>query len=130
MAAGDPNLVNLANCFFLLNAETGGIIQTSERSVNSKLKEIFFASLGYVAGYVFYDFVASQDFTAIVNGTSGIAAAAPGVALTLANDLGIGAAKNGVATGTIYTTGVRISHQGEDLRMISGQTLQRHGITV
>ena len=128
MAAGDPILINLSSATFLLTAETGVIIQSSDRSVESKLKEIFDASKGYVMGYVFYDFVASVDFNAIVNGVTGLALAAPGVALTLANDLGIGTAKNGVATGGIYTKSVKVSHQGEDLRMISGSAVQRAGI--
>ena len=129
MAAGDPVLINLTGATFLLNAETGCIIQSSERAVDSKLKEVFDASKGYTVGYVFYDFVASADFSAIVNGTTGLAIAAPGVALTLANDLGICTNKNGVATGGTYTRSTRVSHQGEDLRMISGSTLQRHGIS-
>lgn len=128
MAAGDPIMINLASATFLLTAETGVIIQSSERSVESKVKEVFNAAVGYTIGYVFYDFVANADFSAIVNGTTGLAVAAPGVALSLANDLGIGAAKNGVATGGTYTRSVRVSHQGEDLRMISGTTVQRHGI--
>lgn len=129
MAAGDPILIQLASATFLLTAETGVIIQSAERSVESKVREVFNAAVGYTVGYVFYDFVANQDFSAIVNGTTGHAVAAPGVALTVANDLGIGAGKNGVAAGLLYTRSVRISHQGEDLRMISGSTVQRHGIT-
>ncbi|HEX8312163.1 MAG TPA: hypothetical protein VF614_12645 [Chthoniobacteraceae bacterium] len=132
MAAGDHVLINLTGATFLLTAETGCIIQSSERSVDSKMKEVFDASKGYTIGYVFYDFVASADFSAIVNSpsnaTTGLCIAAPGVALTLANDLGIGASKNGVAAGGTYTKSVKISHQGEDLRMISGSTIQRHGI--
>jgi hypothetical protein len=129
MAAGDPILINLASATFLLSAETGVIIQSEERNVDSKLREVFNAAVGYTTGLVFYDFVASQDFSAIVNGTTGHAVAAPGVALSIATDLGIGAAKNGVATGGNYTRSVRVSHQGEDLRMISGTTTQRHGIS-
>lgn len=129
MAAGDPILVNLSGATFLLNAETGVIIQSADRSVDSKLKEIFDASVGATTGYVFFDFVATQDFNAILNGTTGLAIAAPGVALTQANDLGIGTAKNGVSAGGTYTKSVKVSHQGEDLRMISGSTIQRQGIT-
>jgi hypothetical protein len=129
MAAGDPILINLPTATFLLTAETGVIIQSSDRSVDSKLKEVFDQSKGYTVGFVFYDFVANADFNAIVNGTTGLTIAAPGVALTLANDLGIGTAKNGVSAGGTYTRSVRVSHQGEDLRMISGTTIQRQGIT-
>jgi hypothetical protein len=129
MALGDPILINLASATFLLSAETGCIIQSSERDVDSKLKEVFNAAAGYTSGYVFYDFKASSSWSAIVNGTSGLAIAAPGVAITLANDLGIGTNKNGVSSGGIYTTSVKISHQGEDLRMISGQAVQRQNIS-
>lgn len=129
MAAGDPILINLTGATFLLSAETGVIIQSSERSVSSKNREVFDAAVGYTIGDVYFDFVANQDFSAIVNGTTGLAIAAPGVVLTVANALGIGTAKNGVATGGIYTQNVRVSHQGEDLRMLSISTKQRHGVT-
>jgi hypothetical protein len=125
MAAGDPQFINLPGCTFLLEEEDGVIIQSSDRSIDSKLKEIFNAAVGATTGYVFYDFKATQDFNAIVNGTDGLSAAAPGVALVLANDLGIGTAKNGVSAGGLYTTSAKVSHQGEDLRMISGSTIQR-----
>lgn len=129
MAAGDPVLINLTGATFLLTEETGVIIQSEDRSVDSKLKEVFDASVGATIGYVFFDFVATQDFNAIVNGTTGITLAAPGIALTLANDLGIGTNKNGVSAGGLYTKSVKVSHQGEDLRMVSGSTIQRQGIT-
>lgn len=128
MAAGDPILLNLAAATFLLTAETGVIIESFERSVDSKVKEVFDASKGYTVGYVHYDFAANISWSAIVNGTTGFTLAAPGVALVIANDLGIGAAKNGVATGGIYTRSVNISHAGEDLRKISGTAVQRHGV--
>jgi hypothetical protein len=129
MAAGDPISINLTGTTFLLTAETGVLVQSEERNIESKLKEVFSTSGGYTIGYVFYDFVATQDFSAIVSGTTGVAIAAPGVALSLANDLGIGTAKNGVSAGGLYTKTVRISHQAEDLRMISGSTIQRQNIS-
>jgi len=129
MAAGDPVIINLSGATFLLSAETGVIIQSTDRSIDSKLKEVYSPVVGATTGYVFYDFVATQDFSAIVNGTTGVALAAPGVALTLANDLGIGTAKNGVSAGGLYTKSVKVAHQGEDLRMISGSTIQRQGIS-
>ena len=128
MAAGDPVLINLPTATFLMAAETGVIIESSERDVESKVKEIFNAAVGYTIGYVFYDFMASINWSAILNGTTGLAAAAPGVALTMANQFGIGTLMNGVATGGIYTKTVKISHQGEDLRKISGTAMQRAGV--
>jgi hypothetical protein len=129
MAAGDPILINLSGATFNMSAETGCIIQSSGRQVESKMKEVFNAALGYTIGYVFYDFVANTDFRAIINGTTGLTVIAPGVVSTLANDLSVGTAKNGVATGGIYTRTVNITHEGEDLRMISGTAVQRHGIS-
>src|SRR4051812_29548115 len=102
MAAGDPILINLSGATFLLTPETGVIIQSGDRTVDSKLKEVFNAAVGYTMGFVFFDFLATQDFTAIVNGSTGVAIAAPGVALSIANDLGIGTAKNGVSAGGTY----------------------------
>jgi hypothetical protein len=129
MALGDPQLINIPGCTFLLSEEEGVIVQSSERTVDSKQKDIFDASVGATIGYVFYDPKATQDFTAIINGTDGLAIAEPGVALTMANALGVGTNKNGVSAGGLYTTSVKISHQGEDLRMISGTTIQRQRIT-
>lgn len=124
-----PVLVNISSATFLLTAETGCIIQSADRSVDSKLKEIYDASLGYVMGYVFYDFVATQDWNSILNGTTGLAIAAPGVALSLANTLGVASGQNGVNAGGTYCKTVKISHGSEDLRMLSGSTIQRAAIS-
>lgn len=92
------------------------------------MKEVFDASKGYTIGEVHFDFVASISWSAIINGITGLALAAPGVAITFATDLGIGTTKNGVATGGIYTRTVSVSHAAEDLRKISGTAMQRNGI--
>ena len=128
MALGDPVLVDLPNATFLMAAETGVIIESEDREVESKLKEIYNAALGYVCGLVFYDFMASYNWSAILNGVTGLALAAPGVALSLANSFGIGTNMNGVATGGIYSKNVKVSHAGEDLRKISGTAMQRGGV--
>lgn len=130
MAEGDPVLVgtSISGATFLLTAETGAIIQSSSREVSAQEREVFDASVGDVIGVVYFKFLATQNFSAIVNGVTGVTLAAPGVALALANSLGIGANQNGVAAGGLYTQTVNITHQGEDLRMISGTTKQRKGI--
>jgi hypothetical protein len=129
MALGDPILINLSGCTFALSAETGAIIQSHNRGVASKKKDVFNMTTSATIGYVFYDFSANYSWSAIVNGSTGLAIAAPGVVLTLANDLGIGTNKNGVNSGGIYTTSFDCSHGEEDLRMISGNAEQRIGIT-
>lgn len=131
MAAGDPILINLPYATFLMQPETGVIVESADREVESKLKEIFNAALGYTAGLVFYDFMASVNWSAIVNGTTGLNLAAPGVALTLANNavLGVGTLQNGVATGGLYSKNVKFAHQPEDLLKVSGTAMQRAGIS-
>ena len=130
MAAGDPVLVDLTGATFLMAAETGGIIQSADRDITSKLKEIFDAAKGYVAGYVFYDFIANIAFNAILNGSTGLALAAPGVALTLANNASLIAATggNGVSSGGVYVKDVKLNHASEELIMISGNAFQRAGV--
>ena len=128
MAAGDPVLVNLPNATFLMAAETGVIIESSDREVESKWKDIFNAATGYTLGYVVYDFLASINWSAILNGITGLALAAPGVALTMANQFGVGTAQNGVSSGGVYTKTAKVAHQGEDLRKISGTAVQRGGV--
>ena len=141
MAQGDPILVSLTGATFLLTAETGIIVESEDRTIDSKLREVFDASKGYTVGYVFYDFTAHYNWSGVINGTTGLALVAPGVAMTTANDLSVAAALstltstfqqyNGVhkSTGGIYTQSVNIRHGGEDLRMISGTAIQRTGIT-
>ena len=130
MAAGDPVLINLSAATFLMAAETGVIIQSADRDITSKLKEVYDASKGYVSGYVFYDFIANISFNAILNGTTGLALAAPGVALTMANNTSLVTATggNGVATGGVYVKDVKLNHASEELIMLSGSAFQRAGV--
>ena len=130
MAAGDPVLINLAGATFLFAAETGCIIQSADREITSKLKEIFSGSAGAVIGYVFYDFVANIAFNAILNGSTGLALAAPGVALAMANNTSLITATggNGVASGGVYVKDVKLNHAAEELVMLSGSAFQRAAI--
>jgi hypothetical protein len=121
MALGDPVLIDLPNAKFLLSSETGVIIESFDLEVDSKLKEIFDASKGYTVGYVFYDFVGNQSWNAYVNGTTGLALAQPGVAITYANSLG-------VTSGGVYTKTVKISGGGEELFKIAGTSMQRQNV--
>lgn len=126
---GDPVLINLTGVSFLLSAETGCIIQSSDREVEATWKDIFDASKGYDVGSVVFNPKASISFDAYLNGTTGLAIAQPGVALTLANTLGVGTNQNGVSAGATYCRTVKISHQTEDLRKVSGTAIQRGAVT-
>ena len=109
-------------------AETGCIIQSEERDTQSAVKKVYSASAGMTVGNVFHDFVANYNWAAILSGTTGLPSAQPGVAITLANSFGVGANANGVSSGGIYCLTSKISHQAEDLRMVSGTAEQRPGI--
>lgn len=95
-----------------MTAETGGIIQTYTRSTGSKLIEVYDPTVGYSTGFVFHDFTADYNVEIITTGSTGVAAASVGVALTLAGVT----AGGGVPSGTIYTLGTNLNHSGEQLR--------------
>jgi len=135
MAQGDPTSVNLSGTSFLLNAETGVIIESEERDIACSFRNVFSASAGYDIGFVAYNWMASYSFSGLVNGTTGLAVIAPGFAMTTTNDLSASAATasptyHGVAktAGGIYVQSARLSHPGEELLSISGTALQRAGV--
>jgi hypothetical protein len=127
MAAGDPiKLGALAtNGVFLMTSETGIIISSYRRNVDSKKFEFYDGSAGQVTGVVYHDFKATYEIKGATNGTTGLMAASVGVALTITNT----SAGFGVATGGIYTDSVQIDHQSEQLREITVQATQRASIT-
>lgn len=112
MAAASPILLGLSGATFLLTAETGGLIQSYSRNTGSKWLDVYDASVGYTVGHVAHDFTADYSVEVISTASTGVCAASPGVALTLANVTTGG----GVDSGTIYTLGTGLSHQGEQLR--------------
>lgn len=110
---------------FLLQAETGIVIGSFSRKTDSKKVEIYDASVGYTTGDIYHDFKADYDVKGRQNNTTGIAAAAPGVAVTLANT----STGNGVTTGLIITQNTNIDHSSENPREFSISAMQRPGIT-
>lgn len=126
MAAGDPiKLGSLAtNVVFLLSAETGIIIESWDRDIDAKKLEQYDASVGYVTGQIYYDFKAVYSIKGKIAGTTGLAVAAVGVVLTIANTN----TAHGVGAGGIYPDSVKLSHQGEQLRDIEISATQRHSI--
>lgn len=112
MAAADPIIIGLSGAVFLMPAETGGLVQNYSRNTGSKLLDVYDASLGYTVGHVFHDFTADYSVEIIPTGSSGVAAASVGAALTLAGPTSGG----GVSSGTIYTLGTSLTHTPENLR--------------
>lgn len=125
MAADDPILLNLTGATFLLSAETGGIIQSFSQSDSRKKLEVYDGASGKTTGLVYHDPRATFNVRIISTGTTGVAAASPGVALTLAN----AATTNGVATGGIYTDTVERGHQAGQLQEFTVTATQIPGIS-
>ena len=113
MAAGDPvKLGALATgVIFLLSAESGIIIESYDRDVDSKKLEQYDASVGYTTGVIYHDFKA-------------MVAAAVATALTITNP----STGYGVGSGGIYTDSAKVSHQGEQLRELNISATQRAAI--
>ncbi len=123
MAAGDPVLLGslATNGVFLMTSETGIIIDSFSRVVDSSKFDFYDGSLGYISGTVYHDFKAVITIKGAANGSTGIMAASIGVAITITNTQ----SGNGVSTGTQYTDRFEIGHQAGQLREVTLTTMQR-----
>src|SRR5574337_1042183 len=101
MAAGDPILLGslATNGVFLMTSETGIIIDTFRRVVDSSKFDFYDGSKGYISGTVYHDFKATYTIKRAANGASGIMAASIGVSIGITNT----SSGNGVSSGSIYT---------------------------
>jgi hypothetical protein len=124
MAAQDPILVGLSGATFLLTAESGGIIQSFSRNTDRQRIDVTDHSVGYDTGFVSWNPKANYNVRVITTAATGICAASPGVALTLANTT----TGNGVAAGGIYTDTTALSHNGGTLREFTVTATQKPGI--
>lgn len=123
MAAGDPILLGSlsSNGVFLMTSETGIIIDSYSRVVDSSKFDFYDGSKGYISGTVYHDFKATYTIKGAANGSTGIMAAAIGVAQTITNT----STGNGVASGTIYTDRFELGHQAGQLREATWTATQR-----
>jgi hypothetical protein len=124
MAAQDPILLNLSGATFLLTAESGGIIQSFSRNTDRQKIEVYDGAVGYTTGIVYHNPKATYNVRVITTAATGICAASPGVALTLANTT----TGNGVAAGGIYTDTTALSHNGGSLREFTVTATQMPGV--
>jgi hypothetical protein len=102
-----------------LDAETGILAQSYDRTVSGKEK-IAPNHEGEAAGVSIYDPVAEHSIEGYVTGSTGIAAAAFGTALTIANII----EGNGVSAGIVICTGVTNRLQNEDYHMLTANAKQ------
>ena len=127
--AGDPILIGLPGATLLMVVEQGGRIQSFERSTQSKKLPVYNGAAAMTDGMVYHDFSATYNVEIITIRTSGaltgIALAAPGVALMLGNIT----TGNGVTAGGVYCDTTRLTHQGENLERFALTATQMPGLT-
>ena len=127
MAAGDPiKLGALAtNGVFLMTSETGIIINSYQRTVDSDKLDFYDGSAGNTTGVIYHDFKAVYVIKGAVNGSTGIMAAAVGTALTITNT----STGQGVSAGLLYVDKVELNHAPKNLREVTVNATQRNLIT-
>lgn len=123
--ADDPIIIGLSGATWLLTAETGGAIQSFQRTTSRKKNEIYDAAVGKTTGLVFHDPRAEYSIELIQTGNTGLALASPGVVLALASTV----TGNGVTTGGIYTNDVQLRHSGQDFRRLTVSATQYPAIS-
>jgi len=102
-----------------LTAETGILVQTTSNKVNREKNEVR-NEQGDFALVAFYNPLRKISVSGVIVGTTGIAAAAPGVALTIAN-LGT---SNGITTGGVYCDDVEIAGGNTEFKKITTNATQ------
>ena len=123
MAAGSPILLGAlaTNGVFLMTSETGIIIDSFTRVVDSSKFDFYDGSQGFISGTVYHDFKAVNTVKGAANGSTGIMAASIGVAQTITNTQ----TGNGVSTGTQFVDRFEIGHQAGQLREATCTMMQR-----
>ena len=104
-----------------MTSETGIIIDSYTRTVDSSKFDFYDGSKGYISGTVYHDFKANYTIKGAANGNTGIMAASIGVAQSIANT----STGNGVGSGTIYTDRFELGHQAGQLREATWTGMQR-----
>ena len=102
-----------------LTAETGLLVQTTSNKVNREKNEVR-DEQGDFALVSFFNPLRKISVSGVIVGSTGIAAAAPGVALTIAN-IGV---TNGITTGGVYTDDVDITGGNTAFKSISVNATQ------
>lgn len=107
-----------------LTSETGVLIQRSSAKTTRE-KNIVRDQTGAAVLVSYYNPTQSYSLEGVTTGTTGVAAAIPGAALTLANANTL----NGVAVGGIYTDDVDVAVVNTDFRKITVSASQYPAIT-
>jgi hypothetical protein len=102
-----------------LTAETGILVQTTSDKVSREKNEVR-DDQGDFALVAFYNPLRKLSVSGVIVGSTGIAAAAPGVALTIANK----GVTNGTTTGGVYCDDVELAGGNTEFRKITANATQ------
>lgn len=102
-----------------LTAETGILVQTVSDKVSREKNEVR-DNIGDFALVAYYNPLRKLSVSGVIVGTTGIAAAAPGVALTIANR----GVTNGTTTGGVYTDDVELASANTEFKKITANATQ------
>jgi hypothetical protein len=107
-------IIGTAGATWGLSAETGVLIQR-QNAKTSREKNLVRNHSGEVTLVSFYNPTQEFSMEGVTTGSAGLAAAVPGIALTLANSF----PNNGVDSGSIYTGDVDVAKVNTDFQKIT-----------
>lgn len=109
-----------------LTAETGILCQTVSQKTSRQKNEAR-NNVGDVVAVAYYNQTSEFAIAGVLTGLTGIAAASPGAALTVANQSGIG--QGGVTTGHIYVNDVDLQLSNVEFQKVTVNATQYANIT-
>ena len=125
-----PILQSLTGLVFLIPAEAGIIVSNFSRTTEREMIWVYDASVGYDIGFAAHNPSASYSVSGKKAGNTGIAAAAPAVALELAGPtFGNGVGTDATDNGTVWTQTVGLTHGEKGFRELNVSAMQKPGIT-
>jgi hypothetical protein len=124
MAATIVSSSAATNVVFGCTAETGIIVNSFSRQVSREKVEVT-DNDGDIIAVSYYKPTASISISGMINGSTGVAAAAPGVALTLASTT----SGNGITTGKVIVDSVSLSQSSEGFSEFSVEGTQYPELT-
>lgn len=113
-----------ASVVFGCTAETGIIVSSYSRQVSREKAEVQ-DNDGDVIAVSYFKPTASISISGVLNGSTGVAAAAPGVALTLSSTT----SGNGVTTGKVIVDSITLEQSPDGFNTFSAEATQYPELT-
>ena len=124
MAASIVSSSAAASVVFGCTAETGIIINSFSRQVSREKAEVM-DNDGDVVAVSYYKPSATISIEGTINGSTGVAAAAPGVALTIASTT----SGSGITTGKVLVDSVTLTQESEGFNTLGVEATQYPDLT-